>query len=134
MNSCSYLFSEYYTPNHWNLMKIQRFPLNILYEHTFNVKECGAHSTLFNYETAKINPKPRKPCCLIRILEAICIKCFLPHIQTPSQAFLIITNLHKLVLLLLFLKVFVSRECIIIALNFFTYIKNSTMKVNQIFH
>ena len=101
-------------------MKIQRLPLNIVDAHTLNVKVCGAHSTLFNEETAKkINAKP---CCLMKILEAIFIKCFLPHIQTQSQAFLIINNLHKLVFLLLFYsKVFVSRECIIIVLNFVSH-------------
>ena len=34
-------------------MKIQRLPLNIVDAHTLNVKVCGAHSTLFNEETAK---------------------------------------------------------------------------------
>ena len=101
-------------------MNIQRLPLNRIDAHTLNVKVCGAHSTLFNEETAKkINAKP---CCLMKILEAIFIKCFLPHIQTQSQAFLIINNLHKLVLLLLFYsEVFVSRECIIIVLDFVSH-------------
>ena len=34
-------------------MKIQRLPLNIIDARTLNVKVCGAHSTLFNEETAK---------------------------------------------------------------------------------
>ena len=40
-------------------MKMRRIPLNIIDAHTLNVKVCGAHSTLFNEETAKkINAKP----------------------------------------------------------------------------